>query len=262
MSQLNFPHLKFETHEDAKIWWVSLSRPEALNALSREVLSSLAQLLDAAEKDPRFRVLVLTGDGEKAFVAGADIKQFESMSPKDAEQFAREGQALFARFENLPRPVIAAVNGFALGGGLELAMACDWIIASESAKFALPECTLGLIPGFGGTVRLPRRIGTAKALEMAMTGTQIKADEALRIGLVNQVLPAAEFKAQVLAQAQLLSQRAPGALSLIKKSIHSGQERSLREAEGIEASLFGRAFESPERTEGVRAFLEKRKPQF
>ncbi len=262
MAKFDWSHLKFESHEDGKIWWVSISRPEALNALSREVLTSLSQLLDAATQEPKLRVLVLTGDGEKAFVAGADIKQFESMSSRDAELFAQEGQALFARFESLPRPVIAAVNGFALGGGLELAMACDWILASDNAKFALPECTLGLIPGFAGTVRLPRRVGAAKALEMAMTGSQIKAEEALRIGLVNQVFPAADLKAQVLTQAQLLSQRAPGALALIKKSVHSGQGLNLREAEAIEANLFGRAFESPERTEGVRAFLEKRKPQF
>lgn len=262
MSKFEWPHLKFESHEDGKVWWVSVSRPEALNALSRQVLGSLTKLIDAAAHDPQLRVLVLSGDGEKAFVAGADIKQFETMSAHEAEAFAKEGQALFARFESLRQPVIAAVNGFALGGGLELALACDWILASDNARFALPECTLGLIPGFAGTVRLPRRVGTAKALEMAMTGLQVKADEALRIGLVNQVFPAAELKSQVLAQAQVLSQRAPGALGLIKQSLHSGEGLNLREAEAIEAVLFGRAFESSERTEGVRAFLEKRKPQF
>lgn len=240
----------------------TLSRPEAMNALNAELISDLEVLIQDLMGDSAVRAVVLTGQGEKAFVAGADIKQFDPMTPVEAEAFARRGQTLFAKLAVLPQPVIAAVNGFALGGGLELALACDFIFASDNAKFSLPECTLGLIPGFGGTVRLPRRVGTAKALEMALTGAMIGADEALRIGLVNKVVPQADLMKTALEQAALIGTRAPKAIEYIKKSIHSGQERSLEEADGIEAKLFGRVFATEDKTEGVRAFIEKRKPQF
>ena len=240
----------------------TLSRPEAMNALNAELIADLEALVQDLMGSSSVRAVVLTGQGEKAFVAGADIKQFEAMTPAGAEAFAERGQSLFAKLALLPQPVIAAVNGFALGGGLELALACDFIFASDNAKFSLPECTLGLIPGFGGTVRLPRRVGTAKALEMALTGAMIGADEALRIGLVNKVVPQADLMKAVLEQAALIGGRAPKAIEYIKKSIHGGQERSLEEADGIEAKLFGRVFATEDKVEGVRAFIEKRKPQF
>lgn len=240
----------------------TLSRPEAMNALNAELIADLEALVQHLMGDSSVRAVILTGQGEKAFVAGADIKQFELMTPTEAEAFAERGQSLFAKFAQLPQPVVAAVNGFALGGGLELALACDFIIASDNAKFSLPECTLGLIPGFGGTVRLPRRVGTAKALEMALTGSMVAADEALRVGLVNKVVSQSDLMKTALEQAALIGSRAPKAIEYIKKSIHSGQERSLEEADRIEAKLFGRVFATEDRTEGVRAFVEKRKPQF
>lgn len=248
----------------------TITRPEAMNALNAEVLADLEALVDAlaeesaANQEPArsVRTVIITGHGEKAFVAGADIKQFEAMTPEGAEAFARRGQNLFARFARLPQPVIAAVNGFALGGGLELALACDFIVAADHAKFSLPECTLGLIPGFGGTVRLPRRVGTAKALEMALTGAMVSADEGFRIGLVNKVVSQADLLKSALELAAMIGSRAPKAIEYIKKSIHDGQEQVPTVADGIEASLFGRVFATEDKAEGVRAFIEKRKPQF
>lgn len=251
-----------ETRKEGFTLIATVSRPEAMNALNADVLSELGGLLSRLESDKSTRVLVLTGQGEKAFVAGADIKQFESMSPAQAKKFAETGQALFGRMAALPQPVIAAVNGFALGGGLELALACDFIYASENAKFGLPECTLGLIPGFGGTVRLPRIVGAAKALEMALTGSMISAADALQVGLVNKVIPASELMKTVLETANTLATRAPLALAMIKRSIHEGRERSLLEADAVEAKYFGDVFATSDKTEGVKAFLEKRKPAF
>lgn len=240
----------------------TISRVDAMNALSVEVLSDLEALFEQVRCDHSIRSVIVTGEGAKAFVAGADIKQFESMTPEGAEDFAKRGQNLFAKLAKLPQPVIAAVNGFALGGGLELALACDFIFASDNAKFSLPECTLGLIPGFGGTVRLPRRVGTAKALEMALTGAMIGAEEALRIGLVNKVVPQADLMTVALEQAAVINSRAPKAVEYIKTSIYEGQERRPEDADGIEATLFGRVFATEDKVEGVRAFIEKRKPQF
>jgi enoyl-CoA hydratase len=206
--------------------------------------------------------LVITGKGEKAFVAGADIKGFDAMTPNDALDFARVGQAVFSRLEDLAKPVIAAVNGFALGGGLELALACDMIVASEKAKFGLPECTLGIMPGFGGTVRLPRIVGTAKALEMSLTGSMISAAEALQVGLAVKVVPVGEALKASLELAQVMVSRAPFALGFIKKSVHIGRGKSVAEALAIEAGLFGETFKTEDKNEGVRAFTEKRPAKF
>lgn len=240
----------------------TLSRPEALNALNSESLRSMARLIEIVELDPRARVLVITGKGEKAFVAGADIKGFDAMSSGDALKFAREGQAIFSNLEKMSKPVIAAVNGFALGGGLELALACDLIVASEKAKFGLPECKLGLLPGFGGTVRLPRRIGTAKALELSMTGAMISAEAALSLGLVVKVVPHGEALKAALETAALMAQQAPLALAAIKKSVHSGRGESIERALEIEATLFGEIFKTEDKNEGVRAFAEGRPAKF
>ncbi len=260
---MGLPELKnLELVREGGVLVASIARPEALNALNTDTLKSLAALVDFVEADHDTRVLVITGKGEKAFVAGADIKTFEDMSPKDAEDFARVGQAVFSRLEDLAKPVIAAVNGFALGGGLELAVACDLIVASEKAKLGLPECTLGLLPGFGGTVRLPRLVGTAKALEMTLTGTPIGAEEALRIGLIVKIAPAGETLKVALELAQTMVQRAPFALGFIKKSVHVGRGRSVKDALEIEAGLFGEVFKTQDKAEGVRAFLEKRAPKF
>jgi enoyl-CoA hydratase len=249
-------------HEEAEVIIAVISRPEAMNALNRNVLDSLDRLLTWLEKSSA-RCLILTGSGEKAFVAGADIKQFEAMSSKVALEFSLHGQKIFSRIEELKIPVIAAVNGFALGGGLELALACDFIYASDTAKFALPESTLGLMPGFGGTVRLPRRVGAARAKEMAFSGAMITAQDALNYGLINKIVPQAELLPACLEAAKAMTVRAaPLSISMIKKSIKDGLNLNEREAEGLEAKLFAELFSSKDKDEGVKAFIEKRKPSF
>lgn len=265
MAAENFEQLLVS--EDNGILTVTINRPEAMNALNSSVLQSLASVLDWIEgkgsaQAPKIHAMIITGAGEKAFVAGADIKGFESLNPQEALEFAAGGQALFMHLERLKIPVIAAVNGFALGGGLELALACDFIYASENAKFGLPECTLGLIPGFGGTVRLPRRIGPARARELAFTGGMISSSEALAIGLVNKVVPQADLMSVANATAKVICSRAPIAIEKIKQSIHQGMNENEEKANQREASLFGELFLTEDTTEGIRAFIEKRKPNF
>ena len=240
----------------------TIARPEALNALNQVVLRSLAALLDWIDGASDVRALILTGADEKAFVAGADIKQFENMTPAASEEFARAGQELFTRLEKLRVPVIAAVNGFALGGGLELALACDFIYAADNAKFGLPECTLGIMPGFGGTVRLPRRVGVGLAREMAMSGSMISSTEALSCGLANKVVPLPALLEEAKKTATAIALRAPLAVAAIKKSIHEGASLAEPAAHALEAKLFGQLFATSDRTEGVQAFIEKRKPSF
>lgn len=260
---MTFPELKnIALTCEGAVLVATISRPEAMNALNTETLKSISSLIDFVEADHDVRVLILTGAGDKAFVAGADIKGFEAMTAQEANDFARVGQAIFSRLEDLAKPVIAAVNGFALGGGLELALACDMIVASEKAKFGLPECTLGLIPGFGGTVRLPRIVGTGKALELALTGNMLTAVEALAVGLVVKVVSHGEALKASLELAQTMVSRAPFALGFIKKSIHIGRGKSVKEAQEIEAGLFGEVFKTEDKTEGVRAFIERRPAQF
>ncbi len=253
---------QIQIRHDGDVVIATIHRPEALNALNQIVLRSLAALLDWIDGAASVRALVLTGAGEKAFVAGADIKQFENMTPTSSAEFAREGQKLFSRLENMRVPVIAAVNGFALGGGLELALACDFIYASETARFGLPECTLGMMPGFGGTVRLPRRVGAGIAREMTMTASMLTAQEALAAGLVNKVYPQAELLAKAIDCAKLIASRAPIAVAKIKSSIHHGASLNEEKAFELEARLFGELFATNDRTEGVHAFIEKRKPLF
>ncbi len=252
------------TREEGSTLIVTITRPEAMNALNASVLKALNAVLDRVEGEQgkHLRALVITGSGEKAFVAGADIKEFEAMTPQSARELAHHGQKTFARLETLKVPVIAAVNGFALGGGLELALACDFIYASENAKFGLPECTLGLMPGFGGTVRLPRRVGAAKARELTYTGGMIAASEALSLGLVAKVLAPAELLPAALETAKTIGSRAPIAVAMIKKSIHEGASLTENAASDLEAKLFGELFATQDKTEGVRAFIEKRKAQF
>ena len=217
---------------------ITIERPDAMNALNVQLINDFHHLLDHLEKASDIRVVILTGSGEKAFVAGADIKEIDQLTARQAFEFAQNGQSLFSRIEAMPEPVIAAVNGFALGGGLELALSCDFILASEKAKFGLPECTLGIIPGFGGTVRLPRRVGQGMAREMALSGNFYSSTEALQMGLANHVYPQAELMTEVRKLALTMASRAPIALSKIKKSMLEGYDLGLPGALEFEAKLF------------------------
>lgn len=247
---------------DAAVLVVTINRPPVLNALNAQTLSELSQVVDEAGRDDSVRVIVLTGSGEKAFVAGADINELAVQTPVTGREHARHGQSLFDKIERLGKPVIAAVNGFALGGGCELAMACTIRLASDTAKFGQPEINLGLIPGYAGTQRLPRLVGRGRALELLLTGAQITADEALRIGLVNKVVPAAQLLTDARALARTLASKAPIAVRYILEAVAGGLEMSFADAQDYEATLFGLTATTEDMREGTRAFLEKRKPAF
>ncbi len=249
--------------EDAgAVRWVKVNRPDKLNALNREVLAELDEALAAARDDTAVRALVLTGAGEKAFVAGADIAEFQGLSADQAEALARRGQRLYDAIEGSRFPVIAAVNGFALGGGCELAMACHLRVASSNARFGQPEVKLGLIPGYGGTQRLPRLVGRGRALELLLTGTMIDAATAHAWGLVNRVVEPGELRgaAQTLAEAILAV--SPVAVAHCLAAVAGGADQPIGQGLALEASLFGRCATSEDMREGVAAFLEKRPAQF
>lgn len=246
------------------VWTLTIQRPESLNALSLGVIEELTHFLETLKKESfaNLKALIITGSGEKAFVAGADIKEITDLKESTGLNFSEKGQAAFRALENLPVPVIAAVNGFALGGGLELALSCDFIVASENARFGLPEVTLGLIPGFGGTVRLSRVVGLAKAKEMIFTGDMVKADEALRMGLVNKVVPQTELTATVQKIAQTIASRAPKAIANAKESMMRSFDQDIDTAMKTEAISFSVLCETSDMKEGTQAFIEKRKAQF
>jgi enoyl-CoA hydratase len=250
--------------EKGEAWaLVTLNRPKVLNALSRELLEELDAVISWVEQDEEIRVLIITGSGEKAFVAGADITELRQIpSATEAERLARFGQQLFSRIENLPIPVIMAVNGYALGGGCELAMAGDIILASDRARFGQPEINLGVIPGYGGTQRLARRVGTGTAKYLCMTGEMIDAQEAARLGLVQKVVVADQLLDEAKRLAKQLAQKAPIALRYIKKAVDIGTETDLSAGLNLEASYFGLTFNTDDRVEGMDAFLEKRPPRF
>lgn len=241
---------------------ITINRPQALNALNDEVLNELYSVLKQVDDDRNIKALVLTGAGEKAFVAGADIKVFENMEPRNAVIFAEKGQKIFRFLEVLRVPVIAAVNGFALGGGCELALACDFIIASQKAKFGLPEVTLGLIPGFGGTQRLARYIGLGRARELTYTGRMITADEAFQMGLVNRVVEPEKLMDTVFEVANQICERAPIAITKVKEAINMGYEMPIDEGLAGERQVFSELFRTQDLKEGVKAFIEKRKANF
>jgi len=259
---MSYQTLKLENQ--AGIWTLTINRPEALNALNSKVLQELSEVFSQlSEKNfQEAQVLVITGAGEKAFVAGADIKEISQLGIDSSRKFAEKGQSVFRKLENLQIPVIAAVNGFALGGGLELALSCDFIYASENAKFGLPEVTLGLIPGFGGTVRLARALNLPQAKEWIFTGNMVSASEALQMGLVNKVLPQAELLLSVQKIAQTIASRGAVAVSAAKKSIQTAYDHDIDSAMAIEASEFAQLFSTQDVKEGTLAFLEKRKAQF
>ena len=241
---------------------VTVNRPKVLNALNSETIEALRRTLLDLQRDESVRVLVLTGAGEKAFVAGADINELAVQTPAGGREHALRGQHVFDLLENLGKPVIAAINGFALGGGCELAMACTLRIAADTARLGQPEINLGLIPGYAGTQRLSRLVGRGRAMELILTGTPIGADEALRIGLVNRVVPAAELMTAARALAAQLAGSAPVAMRYIINAINKGADMPFAEACQYEATLFGLVASTDDMREGTRAFLDKRKPVF
>jgi enoyl-CoA hydratase len=241
---------------------VTINRPDKLNALNGAVLRDLGEAADAVARDVGIRAVILTGAGSKAFVAGADIAELTTQGPMDGKARAQAGQAIFRAFEHLNKPVIAAVNGFALGGGCELAMACHLRVASDTAKFGQPEVKLGLLPGYGGTVRLPRIVGKGRALELLLTGTLIDAAEALRIGLVNRVVPAERLMDEAEALAHSIMDQGPLAVRSVLEAVDAGYEMSQADALLLESTLFGLLSSTDDMREGTRAFLEKRKPAF
>jgi enoyl-CoA hydratase/carnithine racemase len=241
---------------------VTVNRPKVLNALSGATVVELSHAFAGLKADSAVRAVVLTGAGERAFIAGADIAELAEMAPAAAQLMARRGQALADAIEQLGKPVVAAINGYALGGGCEIAMACTLRVAAETAKLGQPEIKLGLIPGYGGTQRLPRLVGRGRALELMLTGEPITAGEAWRIGLVNTVVPAAEVRGAAGALAATLAAQAPLAVRGILDAVHGGLEVGQHDGCELEAALFGLVTATDDRREGTRAFLEKRPPVF
>ena len=237
----------------------TINRPKALNALNSDVLTDLNELVDVVTADAEIRALVITGSGEKAFVAGGDIGAMRTLTPAEGEAFGKHGNDVFRRIETLPIPTIAAINGFALGGGCELSMSCDIRICSEAAVFGQPEVGLGITPGFGGTQRLARLVSPGMAKQLIYTAKNIKADEAYRIGLVNAVYPAEELMAAAEKLANTIASNAPIAVRACKKAINDGLQVDMDQAIVIEEKLFGSCFKTADQIEGMGAFLEKRK---
>ena len=251
--------MNYITYEqDGFVGIITVNRPKALNALNSEVLKELDACLDGVNLETT-RALILTGSGEKSFVAGADIGEMSTLTKAEGEAFGKIGNDVFRKLETFPIPVIAAVNGFALGGGCEISMSCDIRICSDNALFGQPEVGLGITPGFGGTQRLARIIGVGKAKEMIYAATNIKADEALRIGLVNAVYPLEELMPAAKKLAGKIAKNAPIAVRACKKAINEGLDVDMDKAIVIEEKLFGNCFESEDQKEGMAAFLEKRK---
>lgn len=257
----DWKHLQVEKENNRVT--LTISRPKVLNALNQELLNELEQVIAWIERTDEIRAVIMTGAGEKAFVAGADIAELRQISdPGKAEQKAKRGQTLFRRIEELNKPVIMAVNGFALGGGLELAMCGDIILASENARFGQPEVNLGIIPGYGGTQRLARLIGKQAAKYLCMTGEMISAEDAKRLGLVHKVFSPKQLLPEAKELAKLLVKKPPLALAYAKQAINQGTEVDLETGLKLEAAYFGLTFATADHIEGIDAFLEKREPLF
>ena len=248
--------------EEGKVTLIRINRPEKLNALNKETLEELWSVLNYIKNNNDILALVITGMGEKAFVAGADIKELNACDTISGKAFSSFGQNVFNLIENLGKPVIAAVNGFALGGGCELALACHFRLASENAKFGQPEVNLGIIPGYGGTQRLTRLVNSGRAMELILTGDMIDANEAFRIGLVNHVYPLSELMDKALEMANKIAAKAQQAIRLAVKSVNIVDEVSSKEGQIYEAAMFALCCGTEDFQEGTKAFLEKRKPLF
>ena len=256
----NFENLLFEK-KDA-IAYVTVNRPKVLNALNMATMEELRTVFTDIKNSADVRVVILTGAGEKAFIAGADINELARHDPISAKAYTHKGQSVFDLMENCGKPVIACINGFALGGGCEIALACTMRLASENAKLGQPEVKLGIIPGYGGTQRLPRLVGKGVAMQLVLTGEMISAQEALRIGLVNEVVPAGELMARAEAIAHKIIANAPLAVEYALEAVNHGMEMPLAEGLFLEATLFGVCCATEDKKEGTSAFLEKRPPQF
>lgn len=257
---MNFETILFELN--GAVGTLTINRPQALNSLNDTVLRELKSFADQIKENKEVRVLIITGSGEKAFVAGADIKSMQGMSEAEAAAFSKMAQDSFNAIEALPFPVIAAVNGFALGGGCELALSCDIIYASEKAKFGLPEVTLGLLPCFGGTQRLPRAVGLYQAREMVFSGEFYTAAQCQAFGFVNKVFAPEALLEGATKLANTIATRGPVALALAKKSLNTGTEMTIDKGLEQEALLFGQLFNTSDSQEGIGAFIEKRAPDF
>jgi len=257
---MDFVNLMLE--RDGAVAIVTINRPAVLNALNTQTLEELSRAAQALQRDDSVRAVVLTGAGDKSFVAGADIKELAVQTPTSGREHALAGQRVFDAIEHLGKPVIAAINGYALGGGCELAMACTLRIAADTAKIGQPEIALGLLPGYAGTQRLPRLVGKGHAMAMILTGAPITAAEALRIGLVNRVVGASDLMTEARAWAAQLAANAPIAMRYIMNAVNTGAEMPFADACQYEATLFGLVASTEDMHEGTSAFLEKRKPQF
>jgi enoyl-CoA hydratase len=258
MSDLQFIRVAW----DGDLAIVTVDREEKLNALNAEVFAELGMAFDSLRYDDKVHGVIVTGAGSKAFVAGADIGELAKMDALSGVKTSRTGQGVFRAIERFPKPVLAAVGGFALGGGCELALACHMRVASENARFGLPEVGLGIIPGYGGTARLARLVGVGRAVEMALTGEMIGADHALNIGLVTHVVPQEELMDRAKETLRKVTKNGPLAVRMVLESIYRGLDTTLIEANGVEANLFGLLASTEDVKEGMTAFLEKRKPEF
>ena len=255
---MTFENLLLE--RDGAVAIVTLNRPKVLNALNHQTLAELSACMASLRADEGVRAIILTGAGDKSFVAGADINELATQSPVEGQAHARRGQLIFDAIEQLGKPVIAAINGFALGGGCELAMACTIRLAADSARFGQPEINLGLIPGYAGSQRLPRLVGKGIAMEILLTGDMVSAPRAYEIGLVNRVVPAAELMTEARKLAQALASKAPIAVRFIIDAVNQGLDAPFSVGAYLETSLFGTIASSEDMREGTKAFLEKRKP--
>lgn len=241
---------------------VTINRPKQMNALNTDVLYKLREVLLECGRREDVKVIIITGAGEKSFVAGADIAEMKEMSPRGGMLFAETGQSVFSLIEQIPKPVLAAVNGYALGGGTELAIACDITLASEKARFGTPEVNLGVFPAFGGTQRLTRLLGKARAKEIIFSGEMFDATRALAIGLINRVCPPEELMEETRNLARTIMSKGPVAIELAKKSIETGFDLDLSKALLVERSLFAQCFDTEDQKEGMAAFMDKREPEF
>jgi enoyl-CoA hydratase len=257
---MSYETIIYEVEEDVAI--IRFNRPKVLNAINPTVVAEVKDALENIAGDKSIKVLILTGEGDKAFVAGADIASMKDYTPLEGKFFSRQGQELLFQLEALPIPVIACVNGFALGGGTEISMACDFIYAADSAKFGQPEINLGIIPGFGGTQRLSRLVGKSMAKELCMTGVMISAQEAKDIGLVNKVFPKESLWEETMKVAKVLASKGKVSIRAVKESIERGCDQDLRTGCYMESDAFGMCMASEDSKEGMGAFLEKRKAEF